>query len=221
VLNGIVGAAVVFALLTSGVVWLMASDRLMAIGALAGSGPRAMGYFSQRFGTPVPVNVLSGILASLFLILNFLITGGSLKSFFTIVLGLVISTTTFSYVLVFPALVALRNKYPNARRPYRIGGGVVGLWVTMLLCEFYVVAATIFSLWPNLFSDKVSAAVAVGGASIDRGTYELTVFGATAVMLAIAVIFYLLGRPHAVYDRWPDEGTPADRRQPAASVARS
>jgi glutamate:GABA antiporter len=212
VLNGIVGAAVVFALLSSGTVWLMGSDRLMAIGALAGSGPRAMGYFSKRFGTPVPVNVLSGILASLFLIANFLITGGSLKNFFTIVLGLVISTTTFSYVLVFPAIVVLRNRYPNARRPYRIGGGVIGLWIAMVLCEFYVVAATIFSLWPNLFSSNVTAAVTVGGVSIDRVTYEVTVFGATAVMLVIAVIFYALGRAHAVHDRWPDEGTTADRR---------
>jgi glutamate:GABA antiporter len=212
VLNGIVGAAVVFALLSSGVVWLMGSDRLMAIGALQGSGPRSLGYFSKRFGTPVPVNVVSGIMASLFLIANFLITGGSLKNFFTIVLGLVISTTTFSYVLVFPALVVLRRKYPNARRPYRVGGGVIGAWVTMLLCEAYVVGATIFSLWPNLFSDSVTGAVTVGGVDIDRSTYELTVFGATAVMLVIAVIFYAVGRKHAVHDRWPEEGITADRR---------
>ncbi len=214
-LNGLVGAAVVFALLSSGVVWLMGSDRLMAIGALAGSGPRTMGYFSARFGTPVPVNVISGILASVFLILNFLITGGDLKSFFTIVLGLVISTTTFSYVLVFPALVVLRRKYPNARRPYRVGGGTIGAWVVMVLCEFYVVAATIFSLWPNLFSSDVTNAVKVGGVGIARGTYELTVFGATAVMLVIAVIFYAVGRRHAVHDRWPDEGITADRREVA------
>jgi glutamate:GABA antiporter len=221
VLNGLVGAGAVFALLSSGVVWLMASDRLMAIGALAGSGPRAMGYFSKRFGTPVPVNVISGILASVFLVLNLLITGGSLKSFFTIVLGLVISTTTFSYVLVFPAIVVLRNKYPNARRPYRIGGGTIGVWVAMVLCEAYVVAATIFSLWPNLFSENVTAAVSVGGASIGRGTYELTVFGATAVMLLIAVIFWAMGRGHAVYDKWPDEGTTANRREVAAGVTRA
>jgi amino acid transporter len=219
VLNGIVGAAVVFALLASGTVWLMGSDRLMAIGALAGSGPRSLGYFSKRFGTPVPVNVVSGILASLFLVANFLITGGSLKNFFTIVLGLVISTTTFSYVLVFPALVVLRRKYPNVRRPYKIGGGVIGAWVTMLLCEAYVVGATVFSLWPNLFTDKVTGAVTVGGVSIDRGQYELTVFGATAIMLVIAVVFYAMGRSHAVHDRWPDEGTTADRRTMAATRA--
>src|SRR6202035_4094577 len=38
VLNGIVGLAVVFSLLASGVVWLMGSDRAMAISSLAGSG---------------------------------------------------------------------------------------------------------------------------------------------------------------------------------------
>jgi hypothetical protein len=57
--------------------------------------------------------------------------------------------------------------------------------------------------------------------SIDRGTYELTVFGATAIMLVIAVIFWAVGRKHAIHDRWPDEGTTADRRQPVSSVARS
>jgi glutamate:GABA antiporter len=219
-LNLLVGAAVVFALLSSGVVWLMGSDRLMAIGALAGSGPRSMGYFSARFGTPVPVNVISGILASVFLVANFLITGGDLKSFFTIVLGLVISTTTFSYVLVFPALVVLRRKYPNARRPYKVGGGMLGAWVAMVLCEFYVVAATIFSLWPNLFSEGVTNAVSVGGVDIARGTYELTVFGATAVMLVIAIIFWAVGRKHAIHDKWPEEGTTADRRA-TAGVSRA
>jgi hypothetical protein len=56
--------------------------------------------------------------------------------------------------------------------------------------------------------------------NIDRGQYELTVFGATAVMLVIAVIFYAMGRGHAVHDRWPEEGTTADRRD-LAGVTRA
>ena len=142
--NHVVGLAFVFVLLSSGTTWLMGSDRLMAIGALAGSGPKQLGYFSSRFGTPIVVNILSGVIATIFMFITFFVTGGGLHGYFAAVLGLVISTTTFSYVLVFPAIVVLRNRYPNARRPYRIGGGVIGLWVSMLLCEFYVVAATIF-----------------------------------------------------------------------------
>jgi len=118
ILNGIVGLAIVFSLLTSGTVWLMGADRMMAIGALAGSGPRRLGYFSARFGTPVPVNVLSGILATLFLLANVIVnhvfSNGNLPALFGVVLAIAISTTTFSYIFAFPALVILRYKYPNA-----------------------------------------------------------------------------------------------------------
>jgi hypothetical protein len=68
-------------------------------------------------------------------------------------------------------------------------------------------------LWPNLFSDKVTGPISVGGVDIDRGTYELTVFIATAVMLVIAVAFYAIGRKHAVHDRWPAEVAPTGDRE--------
>ena len=41
------------------------------------------------------------------------------------------------------------------------------------------------------------------------------------VGIAIGVVFYVIGRGHAVHDRWPDEGTTADRREMAASVTRN
>src|SRR5437868_15141419 len=121
--NHVAALAMVFVLLSSGTTWLMGSDRLMAIGALAGSGPKQLGYFSERFGTPIVVNVLSGIIATFFMVLALTLTSGNLGAFFTVVLGLVISTTTFSYILIFPALITLRPKYPNVRRPFVIPGG--------------------------------------------------------------------------------------------------
>src|SRR4029077_3887918 len=124
--NFIVGAAFVFCLLSSGTTWLMGSDRLMAIGALAGSGLKQLGYFSARFGTPIVVNMLSGIVATFFMILALTLTSGNLGAFFTVVLGLVISTTTFSYILIFPALLTLRRKYPNVKRPFVVPGGQLG-----------------------------------------------------------------------------------------------
>src|SRR5689334_2503221 len=97
--NHAAAVAMVFVLLSSGTTWLMGSDRLMAIGALAGSGPKQLGYFSSRFGTPIVVNVLSGVISTFFMILAFTLTSGNLGAFFAVVLGLVISTTTFSYIL--------------------------------------------------------------------------------------------------------------------------
>src|SRR5690348_939788 len=94
--NHIAALAFVFVLLSSGTTWLMGSDRLMAIGALAGSGPKQLGYFSSRFGTPIVVNIISGVVATIFMVLALTLTSGNLGGFFAVVLGLVISTTTFS-----------------------------------------------------------------------------------------------------------------------------
>jgi glutamate:GABA antiporter len=193
--NYIVGAAVVFSLLSAGTTWLMGSDRLMAIGALAGSGPKQLGYFSERFGTPVVVNVLSGVIATVFMVLAFSITSGNLVAFFAVVLGLVISTTTFSYILIFPALITLRNKYPNVKRPYMIPGGNLGAWVCVVLTVFWVAAATLFSLWPGLFTSTWNA----DHASLSRFNFELATLLTMAALLVLAVVFWAVGRGHAIH----------------------
>lgn len=220
ILNGLVGAAIVFSLLSSGTVWLMGADRMMAIGALAGSGPKGLGRFSKRFGTPVPVNVTSGILATIFLlasvIVNHIYANGNIASLFAVVLSLAISTTTFSYIFIFPALVVLRYKYPNANRPYRVPGGMVGAWVVMLLTWAYAVAATVFSLWPGLFT----AGVLGQSSGVGRSPFEISVFVTMGIIIAIGVVFYLIGKGHAVYDVLPGEGVRTETREPVGAPRR-
>ena len=46
-------------------------------------------------------------------------------------IALVISTTSVSYVFVFPALISLRRKHPDAARPYRVPGGMAGAWAAV------------------------------------------------------------------------------------------
>src|SRR6266581_3364442 len=156
--NHLAAVAFVFVLLSSGTTWLMGSDRLMAIGALAGSGPQQLGYFSS-------------------------------------VLGLVISTTTFSYILIFPALLTLRRKYPNIRRPFVVPGGNAGAWISVILTMFWVVAATIFSLWPGLFTSSWSADYA----GVSRSTFEIYTLVTVAFLLGVAVVFWAVGRGHAIH----------------------
>ena len=219
ILNGVVGLAIVFSLLTSGTVWLMGADRMMAIGSLAGSGPRALGTFSARFGTPVPVNVLSGVLATIFLLANVIVNhvfaGGNLAALFGVVLAIAISTTTFSYIFAFPALVILRYKYPNANRPYKVPGGMVGAWVVMLLTWLYVVAATVFSLWPGLFTSGVTGPPS--GYTLDRAPFEISVFATMLIVIAIGVWFYIVGRGHATHEGWHTDGAGVEAR-PVAGV---
>src|SRR5713101_1657684 len=193
--NHIAALAFVFVLLSSGTTWLMGSDRLMAIGALAGSGPKQLGYFSSTFGTPIVVNVLSGIISTIFMIITFFVTGGGLHGYFAAVLGLAISTTTFSYILIFPALITLRRKYPNIRRPFVVPGGNAGAWICVILTLFWVVAATVFSLWPNLFTYQWSADVA----NVSRTQFEVYTFVTVAILIGVAVAFWWVGRGHAIH----------------------
>lgn len=211
ILNGIVGLAVVFSLMAGGVVWLMGSDRAMAIGALAGSGPRPWGIFSRRFGTPVNVNVSSGIIATIFMVGTFLFTSGNLQTFFKVVLGLVISTTTFSYILVFPAIITLRRKFGTAGRGYRIPGGAPAVWLCAILAEFFIIAATVFSLWPGLCTANgcFSADATASQGGMSRLAYEAVVLGTMALIIGVGVVFWAMGRNRQTSDMPVLEESPA------------
>ena len=193
--NHLAAIAFVFVLLSSGTTWLMGSDRLMAIGALAGSGPQQLGYFSSRFGTPIVVNVLSGVIGTIFMLITFFVTGGGLHGYFAAVLGLVISTTTFSYILIFPALLTLRRKYPNVRRPFVVPGGQAGAWIAVILTEFWVIAATITALWPGLGTSAWSS----DASGVNRTTFEVYTFATVAFLIVVAVVFWAVGRGHAIH----------------------
>ena len=69
--------------------------------------------FSKRWGTPVAVNLLSGLFSTIVMVLAFQLTSGDAGKYFSVVLALAISTTTISYLLVFPALIKLRYSHPE------------------------------------------------------------------------------------------------------------
>ena len=60
---------------------------------------------------------------------------------------------------------------------------------------FWVVAATVFSLWPGLLTsswlDDYSG--------VSRATFEIYTFVTVAVLIGIAVVFWAVGRGHAIH----------------------
>jgi glutamate:GABA antiporter len=192
-LNITFGILIILTLVGSGSVWLEGADRTQAIAALDGSAPSWMGRFS-RLGTPVVVNILSGLIASAFVFFVFLITKGSLANFFSVMISLVISTTSVSYVFVFPALIALRRKYPDAQRPYRVPGGTAGAWIAVIITELFVIVTAITLLWPGainaLFGESYSIESSFG---VSRVFFESVTLGAFGVMIGVAVLFWAVG----------------------------
>jgi amino acid transporter len=198
VLGYVIAVAFVLALLTSGTTWLMGADRAQAMAALDGAAPRFMGRFSARFGTPIAVNICSGVAATAVMVLAFAITGGNALKYFTVVLGLVISTTTISYIVIFPALIRLRRSHPHVRRPYRIPGGMPMVWVVSGICTFWAVVASIVLIYPgfgtNWFGQHGNPDSFLP-AGFTRAQFELSQIIPLGVLLVIGVIFYLSAAP--------------------------
>jgi glutamate:GABA antiporter len=196
VLGTVVALGFVWALATSGTTWIMSADRAQAVAGYDGAAPRFMGRISARFGTPVTVNTLTGIVATLVMILAFAITGGDAKKYFSAVLGLAISTTTITYMPMFLAAIVLRyNKYKDLKRPYRVPFGNLGMWVCSILTVGFCLLATISVIWPGFGTSDPEAALSGLGWGGQRATFEIVQIAPLVVMALIGVIFYYLGAP--------------------------
>src|SRR4051794_8870629 len=145
----------IFALVTSGSVWMMGSDRVQAVAAYDGAFIGWFGRFNSYFGTPVRVNVMSGVVSTLFLIAAQRFSSGSNASTFTVVLYLATSTTLLSYLLIFPTVIKLRYRHPEVHRPYRLPFGMVGVWVVAILCTGWMLLGSWVALFPGTLEEHV------------------------------------------------------------------
>ena len=188
VLGWFVAAAFVIALASSGGTWIIGADRTYAISSLDRTAPRFLGRFSGRYGTPIAVNTMSGIVATItmavaILVSEFAAPNGQLAALFAVVIGFTISTTTLSYLFIFPAYLILRYKYPEVHRPYRVPGGMVGAWIVTLFPFAFAAVASYFILIPSTISV----------AGINKTTYIVTQLVALGIIFVLALIFYVWG----------------------------
>ena len=224
ILGRIAAIVFIFALASAGTTWIMGSDRTEAVAADDGGGPRVLGRFSARFGTPVAMNLLSGLVATVLMIAAFQITGADSSRYFAAVLGLTISTTTISYLFIFPALVKLRYSRPDVERPYRVPGGMAGAWICSVVPTFWALLATVALIWPgfgvNWFGGggNPNDNLAALSFSHQRLQYELTQIVPLAVIVGVGVVFYLLGgktRRETAAEPVAPAYVPADHHEPA------
>ena len=162
--------------------------------ALDGAAPRIMGTFSSRFGTPIVVNILSGILATIVMVLAFGFAGGDADKYFAAVLGLAISTTTISYLGIFPALLKLRLSHPHVPRPYRVPGGILGVAIVSTLTTAFALLATVGLLFPGFGTDQPDASLPSGfDVAGGRLQYEATQILPLLLIVGVGILFYVAG----------------------------
>lgn len=208
ILGALAALAFLVALLSSGGAWLMGADRILAVAAYDGAGPRALGRFSARFGTPLTVNLLSGVVSTVTMVLAFHFAQGSAERYFSAAISLAISTETLAYLAIFPAFLRLRSVQASVRRPYRVGGGRLGASLCGVIVTFWALLASVGLIWPGFgigwFGAGGSPDSALpGGFAHQRLEYELIQNVPLALVLLLGVLFYRLGRQTRI--------APADR----------
>ncbi len=183
-LGTLAGALFVWALVTSGATWLMASARSQAVACLDGAGPRRLGTFSSH-GTPARLAIVSGIVGSGVSLATFSIAGSSAERYFAVALSLSIAVIALSYVAIFAAPVRLRRTHAHVERPFRVPGGMAGLRICSALSLAWTIGALALLLWPPHLPEAFRD---------DRATFQLTQVIPLVLLVVCGLVFASVGR---------------------------
>jgi glutamate:GABA antiporter len=192
----LVTLAFIGALVTSGAVWMIGSDRIQAVASYDGSFFPFFGVFNRKLSTPVRVNTLSGIVSTAFFVVAVAAFNGGANAKFQVVLDIAISTTLISYLWIFAAPLKLRYSHPHVPRPYVHPFGRAGIWVSSILVLFWIALGSFEAVFPDVLEKifGVGYDFKSGWDGVSRPTFEVLTLGTLAVILVIAILGYWSGR---------------------------
>jgi amino acid transporter len=168
--------ALLFTFFGNMVTWSIGANQTISATGLDATAPGVFGHVNKRFGTPDYAFVLMGVIATGITILAYVLDPSQASVFWTL---FALSSIVFlmPYLLMFPALLVLRHKYPDQPRPYTIPGGKAGAWIATILCEAGIVLTLfLFFYFP--------------AEGVSKGAFWLITGGGTIVSLLIGWWLY-------------------------------
>jgi amino acid transporter len=194
-LYGVTCILFILTLINSGASWMMCGDRVLAVASADGSFFPYFGAFHPRLGTPLRANILSGVISTIFMVAAVQLLSGGAADTFGVVLNIAISTTLISYGLIFPAVYLLRRRYPNVRRPFRVGRTGSG-W--LLFCVVVCSAWILLGSWTAVLPGTLDAIFGLDydfrdNWGVSQGTFLVFTLGT----LAAIVLVFLAGYANA------------------------
>ena len=185
----------VYALANQGSSWMIVTDRMQAMAAADGSFFGGyFGVFSEKLHTPVRMNLLSGVVSTVFMVAAMQLTEGDAAAIFATVLIIAITTLLLSYLIILPAVMRLRTRYPHVPRPYSVPGGTTGFMVLTILALAWIVLGSWVALFPGtlegLFGIDYPFEEYWG---LSRLKFEIFTLGTMVVVILLGVVGYLAG----------------------------
>ena len=127
------------------VTWALGANKAAAEAAAAGELPAILGRENRR-GSPVWALVLTGLIATVVLLVTGIFITSQDNLYFAIFAA---SSAIFllPYLWMFPAVIRLRQTDPARRRPFRVPGGLPGLWLCTVLTTAGSLATLVLFVW--------------------------------------------------------------------------
>lgn len=172
----ILAVFIVFGAVGGAAAWMLGPSKGMLMACHDGALPQSLAKVSEN-NTPVRILLWQGIiftaLCSVFLFMPTVRSGFWVLTDVTSILALLV------YVIMFPAAIVLRYKFPNQPRAYKIPGGKIGMWVTCLVGMITCIFAVIIGFVPP-------AQIPVGNV----WTYELLIAAGVVLGCLVPLIIY-------------------------------
>jgi glutamate:GABA antiporter len=148
--------------------WLIGPAKGLGVVALDGNMP-PMFNRHNKYGSPVAILITQALIGSAISLLYVILP--SVNQAYWIMSAMTTELLCIMYVLIFAALVKLRYSKPDQPRPFKIPGGLAGIWVVGGLGGIGVVFAFMVGLMPPAIFPN--AALYIGSVLI--GTFLLAV----------------------------------------------
>jgi amino acid transporter len=148
--------------------WLIGPAKGLGIVAEEGNMPPMFDKVN-KYGAPVPILLTQALIGSFISLLYVFLP--SVNQAYWILSAMTTELLCIVYVLVFAALIKLRYSKPDTPRPFRIPGGMAGIWLVGGLGGFGVIFSFIVGLMPPSFFPN--ALVYIGAVLL--GTFLLAV----------------------------------------------
>ena len=156
--------------------WAFGSNSIIVETGLA-KKVKLLGHRHPKYDSPDYAFYVMGIIGTVLLIGNY-IGMKNIQQIFWTLFALASILLLAPYLLMFPAVIKLRRDAPDVPRPYRIPGGKIGLWISVILGEFFILLACVFFFVPPKNTTNVLR-------------YELSLIIGIVSTVAIGILIYV------------------------------
>jgi amino acid transporter len=185
-LSTIIVVAILYNMLSTGIGLALGTSYVISTTGLD-SQSKILGHYNKKYGTPDYAYIINGVVATIYVLLTYL-GGDSLQSIFWVIFSFASMVFLTPYLAMFPAVIKLRYSEADHVRPYKIPGGMIGVWICGILATLGILGAIIGFAIPPEGTENVLA-------------YEAKMWGGYVVILLIGVALYFNGKRYEAQEK--------------------